>query len=180
MSKIFIISCSGSKKMTEGSPSSLEALSFHNELGTARAEILSLYINPIDFNQTIPAKKLYTGLVYREISNPAWENGASNNIYIVSALFGLIRPNDMIPYYNLQMGDKFNNITVSRFWKKQNVLDNVIKKILQKDSFIIGLSANYRRSFRDLNAIPHELHTSKNRGRDLGKRINQYFLNDYR
>ena len=73
----YFITCTGSKRQPINySPSSMQELSFHQELGNARLRLLEL--NPqiqLDWNYTLPAWQLYSGnrsKIYPRISVHNW------------------------------------------------------------------------------------------------------------
>jgi cytoplasmic iron level regulating protein YaaA (DUF328/UPF0246 family) len=56
----------------------------------------------------LPAWQLYSGVgarLYPRINNVNWTN-TKTDVKILSALFGLIKHTDLIPYYDLAMTDK--------------------------------------------------------------------------
>ncbi len=143
---IFLIGCSKSKYapviQRQGDISNL---TFHNELGDLRLNLLRL--NPqiqLDWNYTLPAWELYSGpksRLYSRILCDNWQKEGTE-VYILSALFGWIRHTDILPMYDLAMGDGIPNYykKVSNFWLESGSLD------LVPDDSIDLLSKVYRRA----------------------------------
>ncbi|MBA3046708.1 MAG: peroxide stress protein YaaA [Euryarchaeota archaeon] len=70
-------------------------------------------------SETMMAINRYAGNLYSAID---WDirrkmaSGEIKNVLIVSALLGIISPTDLIPNYELMMGDKSPNRKVAKFW----------------------------------------------------------------
>lgn len=130
---VFVIACSKKKLDGGGLASQMSDLSFSNILNPCREELLRKYINagnaPLDWKRCMPAYDRYRGIIYsaevREklINNP-------ENVLIVSALFGLIKPHDLIPYYDLSMTKNLEGTRVNKFWR--NEIENCHKCILNE------------------------------------------------
>lgn len=69
-------------------------------------------------SQTMPAIERYTGVVYDAIDYPSLENKSDfdEKVRIVSALFGLVRPTDLIPNYRL----KIDKLKAAKLWLDTN------------------------------------------------------------
>lgn len=86
----------------------------------------------VEYSPTLPAIERYTGVMYdaidyRSFDSPARETFDSSTI-IMSGLFGMVRPSDMIPDYKLKMGATLlRRKTCSLIWKP------VITKTLAKE-----------------------------------------------
>lgn len=68
--------------------------------------------------KTMPAIERYTGVVYDAIDYPTLKNKVQFNkqVKIVSGLFGLVKPKDLIPNYRL----KIDKLKAFKVWKKEN------------------------------------------------------------
>jgi cytoplasmic iron level regulating protein YaaA (DUF328/UPF0246 family) len=71
---------------------------------------------------TLPAIERYTGVMYDSIDHISLDDAAKQvfgeNTIIMSGLFGVVRPFDMIPSYKLKMGAKLRrNKACSAIWK---------------------------------------------------------------
>lgn len=167
MSKnLFIIPCSSKKdcsKLMTFSKDISEGICFHKELEEHRNELIGILEKTsshirkkngrkiqipkqnIEFNKRTTANILYNpGKLYTPADSLNWNKEQCEKIYIISALFGIIRADNYIPYYDLAMDDKLdNNISPLNFWKKK--LDPIIKTIVKDNIIIIDLlSDNYR------------------------------------
>ena len=86
-------------------------------LETARADNASLMDTP-----TLSAIERYTGVMYDSIDYKSLDADAKEcfdqSTIILSGLFGMVRPYDMIPTYKLKMGAKLRrNRTCAAIWK---------------------------------------------------------------
>ena len=123
--KIYLIPCSSSKiskEELENKPFNIKKLEFNKELGEYRKELIDKLkkvkshkrklkdtYNNLDFDFTAQAHKLYSkGNLYDRNSSDSlnWSQKEKEKIYIISALFGIIRADNYIPLYDLAMSDK--------------------------------------------------------------------------
>ncbi|HIK90009.1 MAG TPA: peroxide stress protein YaaA [Dehalococcoidia bacterium] len=86
-------------------------------LDKARADNAGLLDTP-----TLPAIERYTGVMYDSIDYKSLDNDAKEcfgqSTIIMSGLFGIVRPFDMIPTYKLKMGARLRlNKACSAVWK---------------------------------------------------------------
>ena len=77
----------------------------------------------LDAAPTLPAIERYTGVMYDAIDHQSLDGDArevfGNSVIIMSGLFGIVRPFDMIPAYKLKMGGKLlRGKTCSAVWKR--------------------------------------------------------------
>jgi hypothetical protein len=88
--------------------------------GNERVERARLKNTPLMHCPTMPAIERYTGKVYEIIKQTLSckpDVDAQNEILIISSLFGILRTNDMIPDYELMMGDKSpRGIALYKWW----------------------------------------------------------------
>lgn len=122
----YIIACSSSKNNPinfQNFESSIDNLSFpyFNEY---RLELIeNLGVN-LDWSHTLPAWKLYSGpgsRLYPRIDEDNWLKPCIG-IKIASALFGMVKHTDLLPYYDVTMMDRIanNNQKIYQFWA-QNI-----------------------------------------------------------
>ena len=76
----------------------------------------------IQESPTLPAIERYTGVMYDAIDYRSLDAGAreafGRTVVIMSGLFGMVRPSDMIPTYKLKMGAKLlRSKTCAAAWK---------------------------------------------------------------
>lgn len=175
----YFISCSGEKNCVSREKtkiSNLESLNGFPELYEARKELISLLDLQLNWNQTLPAYKLYNGRVFKKVSEENWTK-RNTEIIIVSALFGLIKHDEYIPDYNLIMTDKLpgKKELISTYWKKHN-----IDRFVSKDTDIDLLFSKYRKAFNkngnSISTEPNVLWRDKygsHKGEWLNEQLNQ-------
>ena len=171
----YLITCSG-KKITPSkkSQSKLSDLSFDNDLGDFRKHLIQLGRIQLDWTKTVPACELYKGWLYTKITAKSWEK-SSDKVLILSALFGWIKPNDSIPYYDLsmnQMQHKVENKLVYRYWLESGLLINCIN---EKNDIDL-LSQPYRKAIhgkKDPVALEPGIEFRDNYGFHKGEWLNQ-------
>ena len=96
----------------------------------------------ISNSNTYIAIELFNGAVYEGINaknfNKSDNDFAQNNLRILSGLYGILKPNDLILPYRLEMGTKLKTIkgnNLYRFWQDklhQNIGDESNNKVLIK------------------------------------------------
>ncbi|MBS4066638.1 MAG: peroxide stress protein YaaA [Chitinophagaceae bacterium] len=152
---------------------SLDNLVFNEELGEFRKELIRILENTnshtrkkaikgqkkevqlkkqkIDLQKRIEAYKLYSaGKLYGAADSINWTNNQAKKVYIISALFGIIRADNYIPDYDLALSDSLDgkNNLARKFWKGK--LDNTIQKLLIENSTIFNLlSKEYSKVFNN-------------------------------
>jgi cytoplasmic iron level regulating protein YaaA (DUF328/UPF0246 family) len=122
-------------------------------LEKARAENADVELAP-----TLPAIERYTGVMYGAIDYQSLGDEARHafgqNVIIMSGLFGMIRPFDMIPTYKLKMGARLIRAkTCSAVWKP------LISKSLANEAeydVVWDLLPNEHSAAWDPAAVPHE------------------------
>ncbi|MEI6754721.1 MAG: peroxide stress protein YaaA [Paludibacter sp.] len=145
----YLITCSGSKQNpTIFNPSTLEDLSFNNELLIARQEMIQLFNQDLNWNMCLPAWQLNKGRLYSRVSEQNWLK-PNADIMILSALFGWIKHTDLIPDYNLTMREFNNGHNVRQIWHNQNILQQFVGNV-----DIDLLSTIYRNAINYGNNIP--------------------------
>lgn len=111
---------------SEGAPVDLDSLAFASELGERRARLLDALerlgtvataraLKQLDISKgqvgeiavdaalwtapAAPASRVYTGVLYDHLRLPELPAKARRQVLIASALWGMVRPDDQIPYY---------------------------------------------------------------------------------
>jgi uncharacterized protein len=65
-----------------------------------------------------PAAEVYTGVLYDRLGLPELSTRAQGRVLIASALWGVVRPDDRIPYYRLSAKAKLDGIGgLAAFWR---------------------------------------------------------------
>ena len=175
----------------------INELSFHNELGAKRKELLELIgsktvmgirkekkreiQNNINNKHTCEAHLLYSeGKILKKADCKKWGESEKNKTYILSALFGLIKATDFLPFYDLSMNDTIDRKSIKQFWKKSGVLDVVLEKLNNQGVYLIDLlSDNYKGSIGGSHKNLIDLKKKwKDRGEEKGIWINSFFENN--
>ncbi len=102
----------------------------------------------------------YDGAVYRGINAKNFDNGqlsfANDHLKILSGLYGVLRPLDLIQPYRLEMGTKLKNSSGNNlysFWKNK-LTDYFIKELSnQGDNVLIDLASKEYSSAIDTNKL---------------------------
>ena len=117
----------------------------------------------IENRNTYKALELFNGAVYEGIDaktfNKSDNDFAQNNLRILSGLYGILKPNDLILPYRLEMGAKLKTIkgnNLYRFWQDklyQNIGEELNNEVL------INLASNEYSKVLKLNKIKSEVIT---------------------
>ncbi len=82
----------------------LARLSFAQSLTISRLAVLKECMEDIRAEPTAPAIDIYSGVLYQSLNyrglSPQAQKRAQSQLLIFSALFGVLRPLDLIPYYS--------------------------------------------------------------------------------
>ena len=168
----FLVPCSNKKEPSLNQiPKGRRKLSFDDELGKYRKDLIKRLENCtrhvrkkeildkqiINLEKGLSAHKLYSlGKLFNEAESNTWIEAKAEKVYVISALFGIIKSTDYIPTYDLAMNDILfkgdSETSPSKFWKGK--LDSVIEKLI-KDGFIIYdlLSDEYRVVLNESNRL---------------------------
>ncbi len=114
---------------------------------------------PFDINETKAAAfafdgEVYSGLNIRDYSakNLAY---AQDNLVILSGLYGILKPFDLIMPYRLEMGTKLEISPKAKnlyqYWDKK--LANQINKVLKKDEILVNLASEEYAKVLKLNSF---------------------------
>ena len=83
---------------------------------------------------TMPAISRYTGVMYDAINygqlNDFQKSFFNQNVLIISGLFGILRPDDLIPNYKLKMSANLGSSSCANLWKKP--ITKLVSKIGDK------------------------------------------------
>lgn len=144
----YIISCSGDKSCLsreKTQKSSINGLIGFPSLLQARTELIEKLGKKLNWSETIPAHKLYTGRLYKKVNQENWKKERTD-VLIVSALFGLLKHNELIPYYNVVMTDKIpgSDEIISTYWRKHNLNQYIINR-----NIVDLLFSKYRKAFNE-------------------------------
>jgi hypothetical protein len=117
----------------------------------------------IENRNTYKALELFNGAVYEGINaknfNESDNDFAQNNLRILSGLYGILKPNDLILPYRLEMGTQLKTINgnnLYRFW--QDKLHQNIREELNNE-VLINLASNEYSKVLKLTEIKSEVIT---------------------
>jgi len=154
----YLMTCSRNKMPKGNLHSTVSNLSFNNLLGRYRKRLITEYENiygPLNWYECMPAIDRYDGpLLYTESVKNAIKNNSSQ-VLIISALFGIVKPSDLIPNYNLIMTDTLNKLRINNFWRTcqkestKGILNEVLisNKLNSDITYVSLLSKPYQMAF---------------------------------
>lgn len=139
-----------SKKLKKMKPSKLMELM---HISAAIADLnarryKNWYLSDTPTEEVRPAGYLFAGDVYRGLKFPdftaAEVEKAQDRLRILSGMYGLLRPKDLIFPYRLEMGTKWEidakNKNLYEFWG--NKLTKFLQKETAKDELLVNLASN--------------------------------------
>lgn len=108
----------GKAKPEASEPVDLGSLVFAEELGAQREELLDALDLGLREAPAGPAAEVYTGVLYKRLELPELPAKAQRQVLIASALWGMMRPSDRIPYYKLPPKEKLDGIgPLAKHWR---------------------------------------------------------------
>lgn len=93
-----------------GEPVDLGSLAFAEELGKHREAVLAAFDPSLREAAAAPAAEIYTGVLFKRLELAQVPEKARRRVLIFSALWGVVRPDDRIPYYKLPPKTKLKGI----------------------------------------------------------------------
>ena len=117
-------------------------------LGELNQERYQSFKFPFSSNNAKPALLAFRGNVYQGIKAQSFNQNdldfAQNNISILSGLYGLLKPLDLMQPYRLEMGTKFavtpKQSNLYKFWNDQ--ITNHLNSQLGEEKTLINLASN--------------------------------------
>lgn len=144
---------SGLKSLSPQGVSALMGLS--DKLGALNYERFQEWSTPFTAENSRPAVLAFKGDVYQGLAadqmSAAELNWAQDNLRILSGLYGLLRPLDLMQPYRLEMGTKFSNQRGSdlyQFWG--DIITKQINSLLSKDSYAVLLNLASNEYFKSV------------------------------
>jgi uncharacterized protein len=89
----------GKARPDRGETVDLESLAFAEELGERRERLLDAFDRSLKDAPAAPAASVYAGVLYGRLGLAELPAKARGRVLIASALWGVVRPDDRIPYY---------------------------------------------------------------------------------
>jgi uncharacterized protein len=101
-----------------GEPVDLGSLAFAEQLGERREKLLDALDPALREAPAAPAAEVYTGVLFQRLELPKLPARARRRVLIASALWGVVRPDDRIPYYKLPPKQKPKGIGLpAKYWR---------------------------------------------------------------
>jgi cytoplasmic iron level regulating protein YaaA (DUF328/UPF0246 family) len=101
-----------------GEPVDLGSLAFAEELRERREQVLDALDPELRRAPAAPAAEVYTGVLFKRLELPTLPAKARRRVLIASALWGMVRPDDRIPYYKLPPKEKLRGIgPLANYWR---------------------------------------------------------------
>ena len=152
--------------LKEKSPKDLSQLmgvsSSLGELNFQRNNSWSLPFSPKNARQSIYA---FSGDVYRGLDSYTIDEGEidfmQNSIRIISGLYGLLKPLDLIQPYRLEMGTKMpvdDNKNLYEYWRQK--ITNQLNKELSNDEPVLNLASNEYFKAIDRKVVKTDIYTA--------------------
>jgi uncharacterized protein len=108
----------GKAEPEAGDPLGLGSLAFAGELGERRGQVLDAFDPGLREAQAAPAADVYTGVLFARLELPQLPARARRRVLIFSALWGVVGPDDRIPFYKLPPKTKLKGIGApAAFWR---------------------------------------------------------------
>jgi cytoplasmic iron level regulating protein YaaA (DUF328/UPF0246 family) len=108
----------GKAQPEKGEPVDLGSLVYADELGEKRAELLEAFDPSLRGAPAAAAAEVYTGVLFKRLELPELPAAARKRVLIASALWGVVRPDDRIPYYKFPPSTRLEGIGApNAFWR---------------------------------------------------------------
>jgi len=108
----------GKAEPEAGDPLDLGTLAFADELGDRREEVLDAFDPGLRKAPAAPAADVYTGVLFQRLELPELSAKVRRQVLIFSALWGVVRPDDRIPFYKLPPKAKLKGVGApAAFWR---------------------------------------------------------------
>jgi uncharacterized protein len=115
---IFLPPSEGKDRPEAGGPVVLDSLAYAAELGEKRAELLEAFDPGLREAPAAPAHAVYAGVLFKRLQLPELPAAARRRVLIASALWGVVRPDDRIPYYKFPPKTRLKGIGApNAFWR---------------------------------------------------------------
>jgi len=108
----------GKARPEAGEPVELGSLAFAEELGEKREELIEAFDPSVLEAPAAAAHEVYTGVLFGRLELPKLPAEARRRVLIASALWGVVRPDDRIPYYKFPPKTRLEGIGApNAFWR---------------------------------------------------------------
>lgn len=101
-----------------GDPVDPGSLAFAAELGERREELIEAFDPALREAPAGPAAEVYTGVLFKRLELPGLPASARKRVLVASALWGVVRPDDRIPYYKFPPKTRLDGIGApAAYWR---------------------------------------------------------------
>jgi cytoplasmic iron level regulating protein YaaA (DUF328/UPF0246 family) len=108
----------GKAEPKAGEPVAFDSLAFAAELGKQREELLDAFDPGLREAPAAPAAEVYTGVLFKRLELPQLSTKARKRVLIASTLWGMVRPEDEIPYYKLPPKTRLDGVgPLAAYWR---------------------------------------------------------------
>jgi uncharacterized protein len=108
----------GKARPDKGEPVALGSLALAEELTERRRGVLEALDPSLLEAPAAPAAEVYTGVLYKRLDLAGLPAKAQRQVLIASALWGVVRPADRIPYYRLPPKERLDGIgPLAKYWR---------------------------------------------------------------
>ena len=108
----------GKAEPAAGDPVDLGSLAFADELSERREAMLDAFDPALRQAPAAPAADVYSGVLFKRLGLPELPVEARDQVLIFSGLWGVLRPDDRIPFYKFPPKTKLKGIgAVAGFWR---------------------------------------------------------------
>lgn len=108
----------GKARPEPGEPVDLGAVIYATELGERRAALLDAFDPGLRKEPAAPASEVYTGVLYGRLELSKLSAKARKRVLIASALWGVVAPDDRIPYYKFSPKTRLKGFEApNAFWR---------------------------------------------------------------
>jgi uncharacterized protein len=99
-------------------PLDLDSLAFAQQLRGRREQLLAALDPQLWKAPAAPAAEVYTGVLFQRLELPKLPAKARRRVLIASALWGVVRPDDRVPYYRLPPKERLDGIgPLAKYWR---------------------------------------------------------------
>lgn len=108
----------GKARPESGEAVDLDSLGYADELGQKRARLLDAFDSGLWEEPAAPASEVYTGVLYGRLELAKLSAKARKQVLIASGLWGVVGPDDRIPYYKFPPKTRFKGFEApNAYWR---------------------------------------------------------------
>jgi cytoplasmic iron level regulating protein YaaA (DUF328/UPF0246 family) len=108
----------GKARPEVGEPVDLDSLVYAAELGERRRELVEAFDAELLKAPAAPAAEVYTGVLFGRLELPKLPAKARRRVLIASAIWGVVRPDDRIPYYKFPPKTRLKGLEApNAYWR---------------------------------------------------------------